>query len=183
MPLLFVYVSKLGLLVDERRGWATAVLGLLCLWYVAASMAIYPHYLSYFNEIAGGPEHGYRYLVDSNIDFGQDLKGLGRYVAENDIDQIHLSFFGSADPDVYGISYSSLPSVGLRPETPDGKWWYEEGYEEVCTPVEGIVAISVSNLVGLGMKDPRCFSWLWEQEPVARIGYSINIYDTRPRGN
>lgn len=40
--------------------------------------AVYPHYLAYFNELAGGPRNGYQSLVDSNLDWGQDLKELRR---------------------------------------------------------------------------------------------------------
>lgn len=48
-------------------------------WYIAGAIKIHPHYLAYFNELAEGPNNGYKYLVDSNMDWGQDLKGLKEY--------------------------------------------------------------------------------------------------------
>lgn len=179
MPFLFVYVSKLGQLIGRQHRWSTVVLTFAGIWYVTASLSIYPHYLSYFNELGGGPEKGYQYLVDSNIDWGQDLKGLKTYMSDHEIDRVYLSFFGSADPAFYDISYTYLPSVGLRPSTPDGKWWYEPGYVENCEPVEGVVAVSVTILQGVLLDNPDCFSWLREREPIGRVGYSILVFDTR----
>jgi hypothetical protein len=43
------------------------------LWSIASSLGVYPHSLSYFNELVGGPANGHAHLLDSNIDWGQDL--------------------------------------------------------------------------------------------------------------
>ena len=55
---------------------ATAAIAVLLLWHVGESLAIAPHYLAYFNAFAGGPSQGYRHLIDSSLDWGQDLRGL-----------------------------------------------------------------------------------------------------------
>ena len=70
----------------------------------------HPHYLSYFNELVGGPPRGHLYLADSNIDWGQDLKRLSRYAADHPQEKIKLSYFGMADPRAYGIDAEMLPS-------------------------------------------------------------------------
>jgi hypothetical protein len=73
---------------------------------------IHPHYLAYFNEIAGGPRNGYKMLVDSNLDWGQALKPLQRWLAERNITEpIWLSYFGMADPRWYQIPHISVPKV------------------------------------------------------------------------
>ena len=73
---------------------------------------IHPHYLAYFNEIAGGPRNGYNNLVDSNLDWGQELKGLKRWLDDRNItDPIWLSYFGTADPRWYQIRHISVPKV------------------------------------------------------------------------
>jgi hypothetical protein len=46
--------------------------GLVC-WYVFGVISVHPHYTAYFNELAGGPSNGWRYLSDSNVDIGQDI--------------------------------------------------------------------------------------------------------------
>ena len=68
-------------------------------------MSIRPRYLSYFNPIAGGPEHGYRHLVDSNVDVGQDLIALKNWLdtaLQKKPAPVFLSFFGPADPVAHG---------------------------------------------------------------------------------
>jgi hypothetical protein len=75
-PLLWILVSPLA--VAPRRWLAGAAWALVGL-HAASALAVHPHYLAYFNELAGGPERGWRYLNDSNIDWGQD-RALARHV-------------------------------------------------------------------------------------------------------
>jgi hypothetical protein len=85
-----------------------ALAGLLA---VAAAETIgwFPNYLSYFNALAGGADHAYRHLVDSSLDWGQDLPGAQRYVAAHPQEApFYLSYFGVASPATYGIGAQSL---------------------------------------------------------------------------
>jgi hypothetical protein len=92
----------------------------------AAAVALWawPNYLSYFNLLVGGPWHGYRHLVDSSLDWGQDLPGLKKWLGEHGLDQpghggprVYLSYFGSASPEYYRINATLLPSyLHPRPE-------------------------------------------------------------------
>jgi hypothetical protein len=66
--------------------WLRAAVAVLLLWYVGGSVLIAPHYLTYFNELAGGPKGGVRYFVDSNVDWGQELSGLRNYLAWHGIE-------------------------------------------------------------------------------------------------
>ncbi|MCZ7668397.1 MAG: hypothetical protein M5U34_14995 [Chloroflexi bacterium] len=59
---------------------------------------ISPHFLSYFNRLAGGPDNGWRALVDSNIDWGQDLGSLKLWLDENGVETVWLSYFGEGRP-------------------------------------------------------------------------------------
>ena len=115
-------VSNAATSVSEFAGIASAmeILGVsryiavpvaaLGVWLVLGALRVSPHYLAYFNQIAGGPGNGYRCLVDSNLDWGQDLKGLKRYMDRNGITSIKLSYFGTVNPRQYGIAYEALPS-------------------------------------------------------------------------
>jgi len=82
-------------------GWALC--GLLAA--LAAETAYrFPNYLAYFNPLAGGPAQGYRHLVDSSFDWGQDLPGVKRWIEERRPDgPTYLSYFGSASPDYYKV--------------------------------------------------------------------------------
>jgi hypothetical protein len=143
-------------------GLSVALIG----WYVGASCYIHPHYLAYFNELAGGPDNGYKYLVDSNLDWGQDLKGLKSYMQKHGIARINLSYFGTDSPARYGISYDWLPSYGLPNPDPEKHKFVPKGW----------VAISATSLQGVYLGDSDIYAWFRERKPVAKIGYSIFIY-------
>ena len=111
----------LGILLF-REGLRSAVGGLaaaLCALGAAASLHAYPHHLAYFNAFAGGSEGAYRRLVDSNLDWGQELKHLAAYTKEKGIARIGLGYFGHVAPELYALDYF----------VPDGK--LEEGWYAV----------------------------------------------------
>lgn len=187
LPLLYVWAGwqvgaglGMGSAADKpqkgalrRRAWRLAFVGGLVAWLVVGTLAIAPHYLASFNALAGGPDGGYRFLVDSNLDWGQDLPGLAHHVAAQGIDRIYLSWFGAAHPEAYGFSFHPLP----------GYWRYggdpaAYGYNPYA-PAAGIYAISASNLQGVALADPDLYAWFRAQTPVARIGHSILIYEVK----
>jgi hypothetical protein len=162
LPVLpFVFVAASKVITWARRRWMQVALALLCLWYAVGTISVHPHYLAYFNEIVGGPENGYRYLVDSNLDWGQDVKNLKAYMDEAGLEKIRLAYFGSAHIDYYGIE--ALPVSVDKPE----------GLE--TSPSE-VYAISATYLQGGYLGDTEAFSWLRQYEPFAKIGYSIFLY-------
>lgn len=151
-------------LASRRRLLVAAVAG-LALFQVGEVVAVSPHYLAFFNQFVGGPKNGHRYLADSNIDWGQDLKNLKKWMDANGVDKINLSYFGSADPAYYGIHCTYL--LGSPPYLTD----------RVQKPVlPGFVAVSVQNLTGAGLDGDQFYKPLLDAEPVAVIGYSIRIY-------
>jgi len=93
-----------------RSRWGTWLVSALVVWLAAANVFVHPHYLAYFNEILGGPSQGHRYLVDSNLDWGQDLKRLQRFARAHPGRTMRLAYFGSVDPSRYGFPCESLPS-------------------------------------------------------------------------
>lgn len=173
-PFLFMQASIVaGFRFKGRKILSGLVVVVLCCWYLKSSTGIYPHYLAYFNEIVGGADNGYRYLVDSNLDWGQDLKGLGIYMKEKGIDRVHLSYFGAADPHYYGIQYDWMPSYYL----PSDYLGEDVKVRRFKIPKSGIVAISATNLQNVYFSDKRFYDWLKRYEHIDKIGYSIFIYD------
>src|SRR6185436_4040357 len=103
-PVLFIAAGWLARTIDLRRPIAMMGLLLLVGWHVGESMVARPNYLAYFNEIVGGSRNGWRHLVDSSLDWGQDLPGLKRWLDENAKDApVYLSYFGTGEPFYYGI--------------------------------------------------------------------------------
>lgn len=162
----FVFVLASGAVI--RLSKAAYLLAIPLLWYVGAAGTAWPHYLAYFNEFAGGSANGYRSLVDSNLDWGQDLKGLKAYMDSRGIDRIYLSYFGSDSPTRYGIAYDWLPSFELENPKP----------QDTSANIrrKSYVAISVTNLQGVYIEPQTQFRWLDPLTPVARIGHSIFVY-------
>ena len=101
-----------------RRDHRRSIVGLVVvalLVLIAESVLIWPDYLAYFNAAAGGPKQGYRRLVDSSLDWGQDLPGLRCWLeqqglADQDDTQVYLSYFGTASPTYYRIQANRLAS-------------------------------------------------------------------------
>jgi hypothetical protein len=147
---------------------------LLALWLALATLHIYPHFLAFFNPLGGGPEEGWRVLADSNIDWGQDLKGLRAWMDREGVERVRLAWFGSARPEAYGIPHDLLPGV------PHGFFLSSNPPFNPDDPEPGVYAISVSNLVGAALPDPDLYAWFRDREPEAKIGYSVFIYRVEP---
>jgi hypothetical protein len=148
----------------SRRG-LVAVLWLLLL---ASNLLAWPDYLAFFNSAAGGKEGGHRYLLDSNLDWGQGLIELRDFLKEERIDKISLAYAGRVSPEIYGIRYDDL---GSEPPTQD------------------IVAISANLLWGrmyfvngkkFWPKSTETYALYRSLEPWAILGGSIYVY-RRPR--
>ena len=160
-PMLCVLAPALVLRLPRGTAIATVCAGVL----VIESVAISPNYLAFFNAAAGGPKAGPRYLLDSNIDWGQDVKKLRSWLRARHIDSVCMFYFGNTGVEFYGIPMKYLPRT----------WETAEQENLDC-----VAAISVTNLYDLYV--PRgSYAWLRQKEPDARIGWSIYVYDLRRR--
>ena len=77
------------------------LIGFLFLWMIINVFLTFPHFLAYYNELAGGTPDGYLIATDSNYDWGQDLKRLRNYVETNKIEKIYMDYFGAGNPRYY----------------------------------------------------------------------------------
>lgn len=187
-PFLFIGVSRLGLLLKDigNRGgqWqpTTSLLGTALVltalgWNVRATVRIHPHFLSYFNELAGGADNGWQHLLESNIDWGQDLLFLKRWSEEHpEARPLRLAYYGAIDPHLEGIDYQLPPrgdSLGR------------------ANPLPGWYAVSVNLACGAGCRGydekgrdipfpPKIYTYFRRFTPVDKAGYSIFIYHITP---
>jgi Dolichyl-phosphate-mannose-protein mannosyltransferase len=168
-PLLFVLAARLATLEPHRWWFRFLVIGAPLAFTAVSSLRVAPHQLAYFNELVGGPGEGYHYLSDSNLDWGQDLRGVKAYMEKEKLQIIYFSYFGTAPPSYYNIRYQYVPgSWPLRwPPPPD----------RVPATARKILAISVRNLQDASIPHIRLFGWLRLRKPIAKIGYSIFVYD------
>jgi hypothetical protein len=172
-PLLFIIVSPLlatpitRVIIGSRK-YVTIVWAVVtCIgmaWFVGGSLSIAPRYLEYFNEIAGGPADGHHMLIDSNLDWGQDLIRLKEYMDSRDLTMINLAYFGRVHPGIYGIRFQSIE-------------------REIS---HGITAISASFLMGrpyfsyqnnqVHWVGANTYTWLQKYDHIDRVG-SMFIFD------
>ena len=194
LPFLFIWISKVGRAftseVKERNPRSTkyvrAIVVIFLTWTVASSLWIYPHSLSYFNELAAvlptpydeeyptplpssnaedasmwqrvhhvldaGPRNGPRHLLDSNIDWGQDLFYLEDWCETHpEARPMRVAYWGS-----YPLELSKVNSEGRPPIEPTPGWY----------------ALSVNELYGRSDQ----YRWFLNYEPTSMAGYSIYIY-------
>lgn len=155
-PFLFVFAGSAIHAIPALAGRAVCVA--LVGWFAMSGIQASPDYLAYFNEVVGGRDNGPEYLLDSNIAWGQDVKPLTTYLRERRIEEVKLAVFRGC---------RNVPDLRCEPLT--------------CEPTTGTLAISVNALYGLTQSESRCYAWLRESDPVARIGGSIYVYDIDAR--
>ncbi len=157
-PLLAVTAAG-GVLALWQRGRATRALAVVLLaWFAASGALAHPDYLPYFNELAGS--HPDRLLVDSDLDWGQDLGRLATLVHDRHIDHLWIAYFGTASPEIH------IPADIAR--LPPGQM------------VSGWVAISETMLKGVYLRERGGYAWLNRYRPVAMAGRSIRLYFIPP---
>jgi len=150
LPIYVISFILLGqIILFFKKIWITIF------WLIAVGGIIYtmtiisPRYLTYFNAIAQGPQNGWKHLLDSNLDWGQDAKRLNKYLKDNKIDKIYLSYIWKKEPlQYYFIKYEDFDRVKAQ---------------------NGYLAISVSNL--------PANQWIFDQyDLVSRLGNSLYIF-------
>lgn len=166
--------------MTKRAFWLPA--SVLIAWIVLIPVLNYPSYTSYFNESIGGSQNGYKYVTDSNTDWGQDLKRLNVWINEHNrkawtincssiypnptdclqIDRIRVDYFGGGNPKlVLGDKYV--------------QWW------DSMRPVEkGWYALSTNftqgSIYSAKNTPANNYAWTLNYKPVTMIGKSILIY-------
>ena len=153
--------------LPRQKVAAGAAAGLL-LWHFVSSGRAHPDYLPYFNELAGREPD--RILVESDLDWGQDLQRLSNRLAQLGVQRVALRYFGTAD----------LGRHHLPPNDPI----------DPASPVSGWIAISSTRLRIGGLKYLHStgqnvvgYAWLDAYRPVEMVGKSIRLYYVPPLAN
>jgi len=147
---------------ETKKFFSTIIIVFLA-WLVLEAALSFPNYVSYFNQLVGGPKNGYHYVTDSNADWGQDLIRLRSFLAEHpEIDKIRIDYFGIAELNYY-LKNRSV------------SWWRDK------RPIEpGWYAISTlflqESIYDQSRPDNQSYRFLKEKKPTYQIGTSILIY-------
>lgn len=208
-PFAFIAMGKVARWAQDQRpplrraavsGIAFALLGT-----VGASLSVHPHYLAYFNWLSGGPDRGSEHLIDSNLDWGQDLVTLRNWLRTHAPgEKVGLAYFGQINPNILNLRREGFdwflppPAPGsLRPLSNPAVL---DGPASHLTP--GLYAVSASFVRGLpyaiydpslripnlypgwdsrgAPEDRPAFAYFQSLTPIARVGHSIFVYRVDP---
>lgn len=173
---LYVFLSVLiggaaWAFIRHDRRWAYAIAALM-LFHAVSSWRTFPTYMAYSNELWGGPSQTYRYLSDSNADWGQQLKATKRYLDQRGVRGCWFVYFaeGVADTSYYGIPCKPLPTTNTL--------WLNERMD-VPAAIDGPVLISASNLSGFefGPGSLNPYQQFRRLRPTAEIEDGVLVFD------
>jgi hypothetical protein len=194
LPFFLIWISKVGKAFSLKRPIVSTITSVFLVWSLLSSLSIYPHSLSYFNELAAiiptpedknypkpppeilqmswqkktfwqktnhiltaGSRNGARHLLDSNIDWGQDLFYLEKwYQWHPEAKDMKVAYWGS-----YPLELTQLPSKEHPPADKPQAGWY---------------ALSVNSIYD----KEKQYRYFLNFEPIAMAGYSIYIYHITP---
>lgn len=138
-PLIFIACGSViwGTQVYFKNRTVPLIIGFgLLIGQALSTAAIHPHHLAYFNFIGGGPERGYQHLVDSSLDWGQDLPGLAKWLEhQQPIEEpVYLAYFGTGEPDHYGIDALTINRIPTF--NPANDWIpFDPGYYAISATI------------------------------------------------
>jgi hypothetical protein len=156
-------------LARKRRAWGIIVGGLVLI-HAASSLRAFPNYLSYSNELWGGPSKTYRVLTDSNVDWGQGLPALKRYLQTHAATPCWLAYFGTVDPAHYDLPCTLLTTTSAV--------IWERPLGEIPPVIQGTVLVSATEMSGQtwGPGELNPYGQFRTRRPVACLAGSILVY-------
>jgi hypothetical protein len=175
LPFIILFASQAAGWLDFKMFPLRTMATILLAAAMVLSVRFHPEHLSYFNELAGGPLGGREHLLDSNLDWGQDLGGLRNYLdahpGRGANNEIELAYFGTVPPTALGIRYQIPPGNDPQP----GRFAVSVNFEQgrphwVRTPDGKIQPVNIGQ-----------FSYFGAFQPVAHIGYSIDVFELTDR--
>ena len=175
LPFLYLWAAAIVVTAWQMRParWLVTAAGGVAIALAGIAVISWPNYIPFFNQFAGGAENGWRWLSDSNVDWGQDLPALAAWQAEHPAETLLLSYFGTAHPSAYGIVFEPLPMWSAAPEqgNPARQAFYPPD------PAPGVYALSVTSLHGVVLNGATdTLAYFRDREPDERLGDSIFIY-------
>jgi hypothetical protein len=180
--LLYVWISRAAMRAGSGADRPTAVVTALAMaWSVLGVASTYPHTMSYFSELAGGPANGQRHMLFSSMDYGQDLLCLRDWADRHPQQPLDgMCCFGAIDPMIVGLN------AGLPPTWP-APYGLRRNSALRSGPTAGRYAVSVHFLCGGGgtvwqqgrdeLVSGNDYQYLASLEPIDRAGYSIWIFE------
>jgi 4-amino-4-deoxy-L-arabinose transferase-like glycosyltransferase len=155
MPMMPLFSVGIGCAISKLADRRLKLLAVALVIVQAISVVLaYPLYIQFFSEAVGGARNGYKYLIDSNFDWGQDAKRLKRFLDERQIRHVYLDYFGNQ----FSIEYLKISNTRVDAE-------------QAKQIREGVLVVSASQLMRA--------EWAWLREsrqPVERVAHTLFVY-------
>jgi len=157
-PSLCIFASRVARTGKAAKRLSRIVCLFLTAWAVYSGLTIFPHSMSYFNELVGGPKNGWKHLSFSNIDWGQDMHFLRDWQRSHpQARPLYIRTKSLISAEKYGILSDQFPIEEDSRKKPFPAGWYVLGINELLTHNSDI-----SGFLRLASDD--------------QIGYSMNVY-------
>ena len=184
-PFAIIWISQIGHLIELSSGrfrhWASVLTTGLLASSILSSLWIYPHSMSYFNEIAGGPRRGDDHLINSNVDWGQDLFFLKDKMKQHGWDRVGMVYWGRYDARLAGVDFDLPPNLSIADLSGQSE-------QAPVVPSPGIYAISINQLRGYrfvapngegGLQQglPDGYQYFQRWKPIGTVGYSMRLFE------
>jgi 4-amino-4-deoxy-L-arabinose transferase-like glycosyltransferase len=153
-PFALLFAAALWHFARQKRAWL-ALLAALVVVNAVDTMRYAPGYLSYFTPFVNRST-SWKLLSDSNLDWGQGLLALRQYQQAHPNETIHLAYFGTMDPRLYGIHYLPL---------------------EPNEKVSGTVVVSATHLSGQLLDDPHGYQWTLQYPEKEILDHSLHVFE------
>ncbi|MDR2706324.1 MAG: hypothetical protein LBC02_11155 [Planctomycetaceae bacterium] len=169
LPFLYLWISRVGILLSSRILVVRVIVPLLLLLGTVSSLCVYPYSMSYFNEAVGGASQGHRYLLGSNIDWGQDLYELKEYLENHpEIRPLHIVI-----SNIYPLETLDIRSAGTPPKWKPGQKTFGTWDQQLTLgPQPGWYLLGTNDLYNVNGD----YDWFHHLTPVKRIGYSLFLF-------
>ncbi|MCG3205142.1 MAG: hypothetical protein KCHDKBKB_01860 [Elusimicrobia bacterium] len=168
-PFFCLLIGGLAPALGAKR-WARWFISGMLMWMGIEVGCLFPNWLTYFNQTVGGPSQGYKWLVDCNLDWGQNMPQLRSYLKNHGNPEVIVACFGTVNHEYYLGPHQTLifdhnttngRTKHINSQSPEREW----------------LIVSATLLQGFGLSDPKVFSWLQQKTPLAQVANSIFIYD------
>lgn len=169
LPLFYIWISRTGKLIAAKNRPVRFLVPIFLLCGMVSSLSVYPHSMSYFNEAVGGPSQGHRYLLGSNVDWGQDLHELKDWLDEHpEAKPIYVAMSNIFPLEAIGIKSAGLPPKWKLDQETTGPWLKQIH----VGPRPGWYLLGTNDLYG----PSGDYDWLHELMPIKRAGYSVYLF-------
>lgn len=150
--------------VKTKQRSVNIVIGVGIIWLLVSMLSAYPFFLSNYNRLAGGTNNGHKIAVDSNYDWGQDIKYLATWQKQHNVSEINVDLFAN-------------PFLPLEYYLGDGVKSYKVGVDKPL-PKGSYLAVSANQYEinrGRHLSADKSYTQ-FDRFQVARVGKTIFIY-------